>query len=142
MAAVGARVKRAAEILAEIKAGKLTFVDACAQYSQAPTAQAGGELGWIGRREPMPESFSQAAFALDVNQISEPVVTTVGVHLIQCLEIKPGGRDWKAARPELEPALTQYLFQYLAGRERPTSRIEYTDVAPHFKPGTEELVAP
>ena len=128
--ALTARLTKAREIRAEIEAGKLTFADAVKQHSQAPTAETGGDIGWIQRREPMPESFSAAAFKLKVKQVSEPVQTAFGVHLIQLLEVKPGKRTWQDARAELEPAMTQYLFQYLADKERPEAKIEYTDVAP------------
>ncbi|MFM7846876.1 MAG: peptidylprolyl isomerase [Planctomycetota bacterium] len=131
-AAVAARIAKAREIRAEIEAGKLTFAAAVKQHSQAPTADMGGDIGWIKRQEPMPESFSAAAFKLDVKQVSSPVQTAFGVHLIQVLEVKPGKRTWQEARVELEPAMTQYLFQYLADQERSKTKIEYTELAPRL----------
>jgi parvulin-like peptidyl-prolyl isomerase len=129
-AAISARLAKAREIRAEIETGKLTFAAAVKQHSQAPTADMGGDIGWIKRQEPMPESFAAAAFKLDVKQVSPPVQTAFGVHLIQLLEVKPGKRTWQEARAELEPAMTQYLFQYLADQERSKTKIEYTEIAP------------
>lgn len=131
-AAISARLAKAREIRAEIETGKLTFTAAVKQHSQAPTADMGGDIGWIKRREPMPESFSAAAFKLDAKQVSAPVQTAFGVHLIQVLEVKPGKRSWQEARAELEPAMTQYLFQYLADQERSKTKIEYTELAPRL----------
>ena len=89
---------RAESIRGEIVAGKLSFAEAARKYSQAPSAAAGGEIGWIARHEPMPEAFAQAAFQLQVNEISPPTVTPLGVHLIQCREVEPGQRTWQDAQ--------------------------------------------
>ena len=88
----------------------------------------------------MPEAFGQAAFALEPGAISPPVVTEAGVHLIQCVEIKPGSRTWQEVRGELEPTVTRYLFRWAADRQRPQARIEIHDVTrcPEAADGTSE----
>ena len=122
--AIDAAVRRAEQIYEDVSSGKITFAAAAQEYSQAPTADKGGDIGWIERREPMPESFSQAAFALQAGEVSRPVASPFGVHLIQCLEVKAGEKTWQEAIPQLEPAVTRYLFQWLADQERKTARIE------------------
>ena len=71
----------------------------------------------------MPEAFSQAAFALQAGEISQPVATTFGVHLIQVTEVKPGQRTWQDAAGELKPAMTVYLFRWLADKERMAAQV-------------------
>ncbi|WP_254513157.1 peptidylprolyl isomerase [Anatilimnocola floriformis] len=122
---------RAAAIRQEIVDKKVSFADAAKKNSQSPTAAAGGDIGWISRREPMPESFSAAAFALPVHDISQPVESSFGVHLITTLEEKPGKRTWQEAADELRPAVIRYLFRWIADKERPTAKIEYTEHWPH-----------
>jgi parvulin-like peptidyl-prolyl isomerase len=115
----------------EIVGQKTTFADAAKRHSKSPTAAVGGDIGWIKRHEPMPESFSAAAFDLQPGEISPPVETTFGVHLIKCLEIKPGLRTWQDAADELRPAIIRYLFRWIADKERPAAKIEYTEHWPH-----------
>lgn len=71
------------EIRADIAAGKLDFATAAKQYSDdTGSGQRGGELGSFDRGRMVPE-FSNAAFALPVGQVSEPVRTKFGFHLIE-----------------------------------------------------------
>jgi parvulin-like peptidyl-prolyl isomerase len=118
---------QAAALRQEIVDQKTTFADVAKKHSRSPTAAVGGDIGWIKRHEPMPESFSAAAFALQPGEISPPVETTFGVHLITCLEIKPGSRTWQDAADELRPAIIRYLFRWIADKERPAAKIEYTE---------------
>jgi parvulin-like peptidyl-prolyl isomerase len=115
---------RAQQLRQQIVAGQLDFAAAAAQFSQAPTAADGGEIGLIGRQGPMPEPFSAAAFALDVGQLSPPVVTPFGVHLIQCIEIMPGDKTWQQVRGDLYQAVSQHLYRWAADRQRNRATIE------------------
>jgi len=122
--ALSEAIGRAERVQREIQSGELTFAEAAKRYSQAPTADGGGDIGNISRHQPMPEPFSRAAFALDKGQVSPPVVSPAGVHLIQCLDIKPGEKTWQEARTELERTVTQYLFRWVADQTRPDAEIE------------------
>jgi parvulin-like peptidyl-prolyl isomerase len=124
--------KQAAEIRGQL--GELPFADAVRKFSQAPTAESGGDLGFIERRRPMPEAFSKAAFALEVGEVSPPVRTSFGVHLIRCEEIQPGEQPWTSARAELRDAVTNYLLDWLATRRAKDAVIETTGAYPHFDP--------
>ncbi|MBU0460787.1 MAG: peptidyl-prolyl cis-trans isomerase, partial [Nanoarchaeota archaeon] len=57
------------------------FAELAQQYSEGPSSVDGGDLGWFGKGMMVPE-FEAAAFALDANEISEPVKTQFGYHLI------------------------------------------------------------
>ena len=132
-------LKQAAAIRAEIVADKLSFADAARKYSAGPSRKDGGRLGTIGRHGPMDEAFSRAAFALDAGQVSQPVKTSFGIHLIRCDQIKPGAKKLAEVRKELEDALSQELLDRLAKTQRQYTPVEYTGVLPHFKPGTHEI---
>ena len=115
---------QADEIRAQIATGKLAFADAAKQHSTGPSAKDGGDIGWIEHRQPMPEAFSKAAFDLQPGQVSQPVSTAFGIHLIQVLETKSGKKTSQDAAGELKPAVALFLFRFLADKERLTAKIE------------------
>ena len=51
------------------------------KYSKCPSGKNGGELGYFGRGQMVPE-FENAAFNGEVGKVSEPVKTQFGWHLI------------------------------------------------------------
>src|SRR5262249_39470300 len=101
--------QRASQLRQEIVAGKSSFADGAKQHSAAPSGQEGGDIGWIERHQPMPEDYSKAAYTLKKGDISQPVVSPFGVHLLTVLDEKPGTKSWRDAQNELRPAITLYL---------------------------------
>lgn len=137
-----ATLARAKQLREDIVKGTLTFADAAAKNSMAPTAKEGGDIGLISRHDPMPEEFSRAAYVLKKGEVSEPVETALGVHLITVLEEMPGDKKLSDVRSEVEVAFAQFLFERLAEQLRPSAKIEFTGKAPYFDPQTGEVVAP
>jgi peptidyl-prolyl cis-trans isomerase C len=72
------------------KATDDAFAAAAKEHSICPTKQDGGTLREFPRMGMMVEPFAKAAFALDPYQLSEPVETAYGVHLILVTGKKPG----------------------------------------------------
>lgn len=64
----------------EILSGK-AFEDVAAENSLCPSGANGGDLGFFGRGQ-MVSEFENAAFDLNVGELSEPVRTNFGWHLI------------------------------------------------------------
>lgn len=67
------------------------------QYSEDGTASNGGDLGWVNPGDTVPQ-FEQAMNALKDNQISEPVRSPFGWHVIQVLERRKQDMSKEAAR--------------------------------------------
>jgi len=69
------------ELRTQIEAETLSFADAASKNSKCPSGKQGGDLGFFGKGQMVPE-FEKAAFAQDVGQISEPIKTQFGWHLL------------------------------------------------------------
>jgi len=117
----------AESVLQQILDDELSFVDAAKQYSDSPTGKNGGVVGLIQFDGAMPMEFNQAAFALKPEEVSKPVRTTFGYHLIKLNEIKEGMISWQMARPRLRKAMIEYLLTFLTEQGRKISTIEISE---------------
>ncbi|EHA9321888.1 peptidylprolyl isomerase SurA [Salmonella enterica subsp. enterica serovar Lubbock] len=76
------------EIAADIKSGKTTFAAAAKEYSQDPgSANQGGDLGWA-TPDIFDPAFRDALTKLHKGQISAPVHSSFGWHLIELLDMR------------------------------------------------------
>ncbi|MFQ5601795.1 MAG: peptidylprolyl isomerase [bacterium] len=96
-----ATVSRLNKIRDQILAGEITFSEAAKQYSKdEPTASRGGDLGWFQIDQFQIETFKKAIVGLKKGDISQPVKTKFGYHLIWVEDRKPARRldikeDWE-----------------------------------------------
>jgi peptidyl-prolyl cis-trans isomerase D len=122
-------LEEAETVLARLKAGE-DFAALAAEYSiDTSNKDNGGDLGWFGRNQ-MVEEFEQAAFALSVGEISEPVTTTYGFHIIQLLgkqTIPMSDSEWEA---EKETYITDWLTKQKSERTDITTLDVWMDVVP------------
>lgn len=76
----------AKEVKSKLDAGG-KFEDLAKEYSTDGSAEQGGDLGWFGPGAMVAE-FEEAAYAAEINAISEPVKSQFGFHIIQVTEKK------------------------------------------------------
>ncbi len=72
--------------LYDINHGK-DFGEVAKEKSMCPSAKHGGDLGWFGKGM-MVKEFETAAFALKPGELSKPVKTQFGWHVIKVIEAK------------------------------------------------------
>lgn len=77
-----------AESLVKQARGGADFAALARKFSNDASRERGGDLGFITRGQAQPP-FEQAAFALAPGEISDPVATTYGVHVIKSFEKRP-----------------------------------------------------
>jgi peptidyl-prolyl cis-trans isomerase D len=101
-----AAVKAKAEDLLKQLKGGADFATLAKKYSEdEASAKNGGDLDYFSRGRMVPE-FDQAAFALTPGQLSDPVKTSFGYHIIKVTDKKPG-----VTRPlsDVQPAISAQL---------------------------------
>ena len=77
--------ERLEDLRQRVLRGQADFATLAREYSQDGSAKSGGDLGWAGPGRYVPE-FEQALNALRPGEVSQPVVSRFGVHLIELLE--------------------------------------------------------
>ena len=77
-----AAVNQLAQFKQRITNGQVTFATLAREFSQDGSASSGGDLGWTGPGQFVPE-FEQVMNRLRPGQLSDPLVSRFGVHLIE-----------------------------------------------------------
>jgi len=97
--------KRTEDLLAQIKAGA-SFEEMARTHSSDPSKDKGGDMGWIHRGR-MTDEFEAVTKSMKPGQVSEPVESLFGYHLVRLAEIKPAEqRTLDQVRPQLAKDLT------------------------------------
>lgn len=108
----------AERILGEIKKGA-DFADLARKYSDCPSKQQGGDLGYFERGRMVPD-FEKAAFGLKKGQMSGVVETQFGYHIIKTT-------DHAAASTVPFDQAKQNIVQYLTEQKKQESLTSYFD---------------
>jgi peptidyl-prolyl cis-trans isomerase C len=127
----------------EILQNKSTFAGAANKYSEDPAnaGGAGGDLDYFGLDSGYDEEFAQAAFKLKKGEISEPVETPFGIHLIQVTDRREGKLpDFEQNKPYILDAYAADLQREVITAERKAAKIEVKpmpkDLFPPAPPAT------
>ena len=98
--------KRALDILKMARQGK-DFPDLAKQYSEGPTRDKGGYLGTF-KKESMVKPFADKAFSMKAGEISEPVRTRFGWHIIKVEKVNEASViSFDKAKKEIQEKLTK-----------------------------------
>ena len=94
------------------------FTELAKAHSQGPAAKRGGVLGVFGRGQMLPE-LERAAFALEKGEVSQPIKTSFGMHLLWVRDkVSPGHKPFEEVRKQVEEDL-----RALRSRERAKSEL-------------------
>ena len=98
--------RRLEEFKLRIEAGQVEFGTLARLHSVDPSGSRGGDLGWVYPGDTVPE-FERAMNALKINEVSEPVQSPFGWHLIQPMERKTEAVSTDRARQRARQALRE-----------------------------------
>lgn len=97
--------KRALDIYRQAIKKDADFAELARKYSQGPTASRGGDLSYFPRGRMVPE-FEEVAFKMKPGEISKPVRTQFGWHIIKVVDHKEGRqRPFEEVRESIEKLL-------------------------------------
>ena len=93
----------------QVRAKTADFAELAKKYSEDGSAANGGELGWMGPGDLVPE-FEQAMNRLQIGEVSNPVKSEFGWHLIQVLERREGQLTVEKQRQFARAAIRERKF--------------------------------
>ena len=105
-----AAVAQAADFKKRIDSGTATFQALAREHSQDGSAPQGGDLGWAGQGAFVPE-FEEPMNRLADGQLSGPVVSRFGVHLIQVLERRRVELSEREVRESIRAQLKESRYE-------------------------------
>ncbi len=121
-------LRRLRDIRQRLVQGGADFADLARQFSSDGSAGKGGDLGWIYPGDTVPD-FEKAMDALEPGQISEPVRSPFGLHLIQVIErrtdVASTDRLRAAARQALRERRADEAYQEWLRQLRDRTYVEY-----------------
>ena len=124
---------QAKAIQADLKKGA-DFAELAKQKSKDPAASDGGDLGYFTKDQMVPE-FADAAFKLDKGQISEPVKTAFGWHIIKVEDKrKKPVPTYDQVKDQLATVVVQQSQADLVNKLRNQAKIERTEAAAPASP--------
>jgi peptidyl-prolyl cis-trans isomerase SurA len=102
----GEALRRLADLRSRIVSGAADFAEMARVHSSDATAARGGELDWVYPGDTVPD-FERAYRELKVGEISQPVKTPFGYHLIQVLERRSADMSAERRRLQARQALRE-----------------------------------
>lgn len=105
--------EKASRVLKKARGGD-DFANLAKKYSEGPTAQKGGDLGYFSKGR-MAKPFEEASFKMKKGEISELVRTRFGYHIIKAEDVKEArARTLEEVRGEIKKTLTNMASMDLA----------------------------
>jgi peptidyl-prolyl cis-trans isomerase C len=134
--------EKAEKLLKQVKEGG-DFAALAKDNSDCPSKAKGGDLGFF-ERGTMVKEFADAAFAMQVGQVSDIVETQFGYHIIKVTDRKPAGlTPFEKAKPDIVKALEQTkkskLYKQCIDKLKAEAKIVYP---PGKEPIADKIMVP
>jgi len=120
--------EEAIAVVAELEGGR-DFAETAQERSTGPSGPSGGDLGFFGRGR-MVKEFEDAAFELEVGQVSVPVQTQFGWHIIKVEEMRQTPPPpFEQVAGQIQQQLMREQYDSVVNELKNTAVIEIADPA-------------
>jgi peptidyl-prolyl cis-trans isomerase C len=128
--ASAAAEKKAQDVEARLKKGE-DFATLAKELTEDPSGkQDGGDLGFFAKEQMVPE-FAEVAFGMKPGEVSKPVKTQFGWHVIKVEEKREKPTPtFDEVKPQIEQFLAQKAQAEAVQKTREAAKVEKTDAAP------------
>jgi len=119
--------KAAQDKIAALKqeiAGGADFAELAKANSECPSSARGGDLDFFPRHNAMVEPFAVAAFSMKVGDVSEPIETQFGIHLLKVTDVKAGEQTFEDAQQAVADLLMGEVRQEAVEAQRKVTKVE------------------
>jgi len=106
-----------------------SFAELAKEYSSDGSAQQGGELGWFGPGKMAPE-FEEAAYSLEKGEVSEPVKTQFGFHIIKLTDKRDAEdvKPYEEAKEEIKRTLVSQKVDQAKLQEKMNTMMQEAEI--------------
>jgi parvulin-like peptidyl-prolyl isomerase len=108
-----ARAKQKIDDVKKKLNGGADFAELAKQFSDCPSSEKGGDIGFFPRKGAVVETFAQTAFKLKPGEVSDPVKTEFGYHIIKVTEKKEAK---KVEYNDVQEQVKENYFEEETGR--------------------------
>jgi parvulin-like peptidyl-prolyl isomerase len=122
--------EEAKTVLNRLNAGEDFAAVAAEVSTDTSNSTSGGDLGWFTRGQMVP-AFEDAAFSLEIGQLSDPIQTDYGYHIIQVL-----GREVRTLTDEQLDTVKSYYFRKFIDDAKAEMTIKKYDIWAENVPST------
>ena len=122
----------------KLDANELEFAVAADKFSEDPSNQEapdGGNIGYFKRRGEVVEPFAEAAFTMEVGEVSDPIETDYGYHLIKVTDRRAGQEvTFEQALNVVMAAFGEELQEKIIEQARESAKINIKPMPEGFFP--------
>ena len=122
-AAMASAEERMSELIQELRAAsniQVAFENAAREYSDAPSAGTGGQVGWVSSNGDLPSSVMSTVRSTNVGSISNPVKSPLGLHCVYVQDAKTSDLKFEelSDQAQLRRDATDTLFHRLVQQQK------------------------
>ena len=117
------------DLLKHLKTGAISFEDAARKYSQSPSAEQGGKIGWVSGGADLPRPVADLALQKRSGEYAGPISSHLGWHLLRVDNVVQGEVAYEDFEDHvrLRRDAADFLFDRLVREAYEEVSVQWTD---------------